>query len=62
MAAIDTFDWLVQQVWPNPDDETKRTIKERRDMLIRMRSETERLRFVEEVMQQVREAKKKKVA
>jgi hypothetical protein len=59
MAAIDTFDWLVQQVWANPDDETKRLIKERRDFLLRIRSEDERLRYVGEVMQQVREAKKK---
>jgi len=62
MAAIDTFDWLVQQVWPNPDDETKKMIKERRDLLIRLRSEDERLRLIDELMKQVREAKKKKVA
>jgi hypothetical protein len=62
MAAIDTFDWLVQQVWPHPDDETKRVIKERRDLLLRMRNEDGRLRFIDEVMQQVREAKKKRVS
>jgi hypothetical protein len=62
MAAIDTFEWLAQQVWPSPDDEAKKIISEQRDLLIRMRSEDERLRFLEELMKQVREAKKKRVS
>jgi hypothetical protein len=62
MAAIDTFEWLTQQVWPSPDEETKKIISEQRDLLIRMRSEDERLRFLEELMKQVREMKRKKVS
>lgn len=26
MAAIDTFEWLVYQLWPRPDNETTKFI------------------------------------
>lgn len=60
MAALQTFDWLVRQLWPNPDDETKKAVGEKRDHLLKIRNENERLRFVEEVMREAREIRKKK--
>ncbi|MBM4159757.1 MAG: hypothetical protein FJ217_01530 [Ignavibacteria bacterium] len=62
MSALDTFDWLVHQVWPNPDAETKRFINEQRDRLLKIRNENERVRFVEELMHHVRESKKRKTS
>jgi hypothetical protein len=59
MAAIDTFEWLVQQIWPNPDTETRRFLSEQRDYILKIRNEDERTRFIEELMHHSREAKKK---
>jgi hypothetical protein len=59
MAAIDTFEWLVQLVWPNPDSETRRFLREQRDYILKIRNEDERARFIEELMHHSREAKKK---
>jgi hypothetical protein len=62
MAAIDTFDWLVKQVWPKPDAEAKRFIDDQRDYILTIRNEDERIRFIEELMHYAREAKKKKAS
>ncbi len=62
MAALHTFEWLVQQLWPNPDEETKKELDRKRDRLLKIRNENERLRFVEEIMHEAREMKKRKSA
>lgn len=62
MAALDTFEWLVKQFWPNPDAETKKMIENHRDTLLNIRNENERLLYIEELMEESREAKKKKLA
>lgn len=62
MAALHTFEWLVQQLWPNPDEETRKELDGKRDRLLKIRNENERLRFVEEIMREAREMKKRKSA
>lgn len=62
MAALYTFEWLVQQLWSNPDEETRRELDSKRDRLLKIRNENERLRFVEEIMREAREMKKRKSA
>ena len=62
MAALHTFEWLVQQLWPNPDEETRKELDSKRDRLLKIRNENERLRFVEEIMREAREVKKRKSA
>ncbi|MBI3111248.1 MAG: hypothetical protein A2059_00230 [Ignavibacteria bacterium GWA2_55_25] len=62
MAALHTFEWLVQQLWPNPDEETKKELDRKRDRLLKIRNENERLRFVEEIMREAREMRKRKSA
>jgi hypothetical protein len=59
MAAIDTFEWLVGQSWPNPDAEAQRFIREQRDYLLNIRTENERTRYVDGLIVQIREMKKK---
>lgn len=60
MAARETFEWLVSQFWPNPDTDARKFIHERRDYLLTIRNENERERFVQELLIQLRELKKKK--
>lgn len=62
MAALHTFEWLVQQFWPNPDEETRKELDSKRERLLKIRNENERLRFVEEIMREAREMKKRKSA
>ena len=62
MAALHTFEWLVQQLWPNPDEETKKELDRKRDRLLKIRNENERLRSVEEIMREAREMRKRKSA
>jgi hypothetical protein len=62
MATIDTFEWLVRQFWPNPDGEAKRFIADERDYLLKIRSEDERGRYLEDLVNHMREIKKKKSA
>lgn len=61
MAARDTFEWLASLFWPNPDDDAKRFIHEQREYLLNIRNENERERFVQGLLLQLREMKKKKV-
>ena len=60
MASIETFEWLFREFWPNPDAEGKRMIDDRRDYLLNIRSEDERRRYIGELIEQLREMKKKK--
>jgi hypothetical protein len=62
MAAVQTFEWFVQQFWPNPDEATKKAIQRHRDYLLKLRSENERLRYVEELMHEAQEMKKRKAS
>ncbi len=62
MAALQTFEWFVQQFWPNPDETTKKTIQRHRDHLLKLRNENERLRYVEELMHEAREMKRRKAS
>jgi len=54
MPAIQSFDWYTQQVWSSLDQETRKSLTEQRDYLLRIRNEDERRRFTEEVMKEVR--------
>ena len=60
MAARDTFEWLTSQFWPVPDNDAKKFIHEQREYLLNIRNENERERFVQELLLQLRELKKKK--
>jgi hypothetical protein len=60
MAALDTFEWLQNQFWPNPDADAKKFIHEQREYLMNIRNENERVRYVETLLTHVREMKKKK--
>jgi hypothetical protein len=61
MAAIETFNWLVHQIWHNPDTETQRFILAQRKALLDIRSEDERTRFVADFVDRLKELKKQKV-
>jgi hypothetical protein len=61
MAAVDTFEWLVKQIWPRPDDSTRKLIDEKRKDLLAIRNECERLLFVENIIEELRQIKRKKV-
>ncbi len=55
MAAIDTFDWFVERFYPAPDEETAGFIRGERQYILSIRNENERLRYIETLMQQVRD-------
>jgi hypothetical protein len=61
MAAIETFNWLVSQIWSDPDTETKRFILAQRMTLLDLRSEDERTRFVADFVDRLKEMKIQKV-
>jgi hypothetical protein len=61
MAAVETFNWLVSQIWHEPDPETHRYILAQRVALLDIRSEDERARFVAEFVDRLKELKKQKV-
>lgn len=61
MAAIDTYNWLVNQIWHEPDAETQRFILAQRMALLDIRSEDERTRFVAEFVDRLKEMKKQQV-
>jgi hypothetical protein len=58
MAAIDTFEWFVQQFYPHPDPAAQEFIRRERQYLIDIRTENERLRYIDELLQRVRESRK----
>jgi hypothetical protein len=53
MAAIDTFDWFVETAFSSLDEEMKQFIRNERALLLALRSEDERQRFVEEFIKDV---------
>ena len=54
MAAIDTFEWYVSTQIKNPGAETRLRITEDRAYLLTLRSEDERQRFVDGVVEEMR--------
>ena len=60
MAAVETFNWLVNQIWHKPDPETQRYILAQRMALLDIRSEDERTRFVAEFVDRLKEMKKQR--
>ncbi len=58
MAALETYNWLVSQIWRDPNDETKRLILDQRRALLDIRSEDERERFVAEFVDRLKELRK----
>ncbi|HUL42861.1 MAG TPA: hypothetical protein VLY03_00740 [Bacteroidota bacterium] len=56
MAALDTFDWFVGTMVKNPNPEVRRLIAEGREYLLTLRSEDERQRSVDAVLETLRTA------
>lgn len=55
MPAVDTFDWYNSHVWKNLDDEAKEFILRHRRILMDLRSEDEKERYVFQYMKEVQE-------
>ena len=55
MSAIDTFNWLMKEAFPHPDEATKKLIEEKREELFSLRSEDESLRFVDGLESEIRQ-------
>jgi hypothetical protein len=52
MAAIDTFQWLINDVFQNPNAQEKDLIEGKREYLFSLRSEDERQRYVGELLRE----------
>ncbi len=52
MSAMETFQWLIEDVFKHPDEPARKMIEERRDYFFTLRSEDERQRFVDELVQE----------
>jgi 1,2-phenylacetyl-CoA epoxidase catalytic subunit len=50
MAAIDTFHWLINDLFHHADAEEKKMIEGKREYLFSLRSEDERQRYVDELI------------
>jgi hypothetical protein len=55
MSAIDTFEWYNSRVWKNPDGRVKEFIMRHRRLLMDLRSEDEKSRYVSQYMKEVQE-------
>lgn len=60
MAALETFEWIVEQALLHPDAETKKLVNFQRNYLLTIRSEDERQRYLEVLVNQIRDLKKKR--
>ena len=60
-AAIDTFNWLENPIWPDPDADTKRFILVQLITSPDIRTEDERRRFVAGFVDRLKELKIHKV-
>jgi hypothetical protein len=58
MSAIDTFDWYNARAWEKLDEKTKDFIMRQRRLLMDLRSEDERRRYVSQYMREVQEGDK----
>ncbi len=56
MAAIETFDWFRNEIWPKANDDVRQFLEERREYLLRVRNENERRRLIDEIMGEVKTA------
>ena len=54
MAAQDAFEWFVASMMKNPGADVLRKVQEARAVLLSLRSEDERQRFVDESIQRLR--------
>jgi len=54
MSAFDTFEWYVTTTIHHPTPETVRAIRSHREYLLTLRSEDERQRYVDEVIEEMR--------
>jgi len=55
MSAIDTFEWYNLRAWKNHDDRVKEFIMRHRRLLMDLRSEDEKSRYVSQYMKEVQE-------
>ena len=53
MSAIDTFEWYNARAWEKPDEKTKEFIMRHRRLLMDLRSEDEKSRYVSQYMKEV---------
>ena len=51
MAASDTFEWFISTAVQNPTPEVREYIRDLRTYLFSLRSEDERQRFVDEIIE-----------
>jgi len=54
MPALETFDWLKNELWPNAQNDLRLFLQEKRKYLLNIRNENERRRFVDEILSEVR--------
>jgi hypothetical protein len=62
MPALQTFDWLKQELWPMLDEDGRAYLEQQRAYLLTLRNEDECRRLIDEVMENVRAMKKRKAA
>jgi hypothetical protein len=55
MAALDTFEWYVSELRSEISPELEQYIRSQREYIFTLRSEDERQRFVDEVVQELRQ-------
>jgi hypothetical protein len=55
MSAVDTFEWYVSSFMKDETPEIRKLVAENRDYLLSLRSEDERRRFVEGLLDAWRE-------
>jgi hypothetical protein len=53
MASIDTFQLVIKETFPRPDEHVAKMIEEKREYLFSLRSEDERQRFVDELAKEL---------
>ncbi len=62
MAALETFEWIVERFLSNSDAEKKELVSSQRNYLLTIRSEDERERYLEVLVTHIRDLNKKKSA
>ena len=58
MASIETFDWVMSDMFPEPTPEIREYLKAQREYMLTLRSEDERQRFVEALREELRDRQK----
>ena len=62
MSAVESFDWFVSLVIQNSNPEIRDYIKRQREYFLTLRSEDERLRFVEQLIAESKDIKKVRIS